>query len=147
MDNDAMCAFTKITFQGDLLINLPHYDPMEALKAAMSVVKDMDIRMLNKPHGSNSSARGIHFALPVSAVRENDSKASHVPPIDMQQDKNQENVVSPPLKPRPVGVKGTKRTRPEDDGDEQRSPKRPDLQGFTGWFPWSSASPEPRSGN
>ncbi|KAF5576267.1 hypothetical protein FPCIR_12696 [Fusarium pseudocircinatum] len=182
MDNDAMYSPTfeppfvidktrdrlqarlhKDHLEGYLLINLPNYDPTEALKAAMSLVKDMDMRMLKKPHISDSStwvsltghpwchattlSRGIHFALPLSAVRENDCKASHVPPVDVQQDKSQEIVVSPPLKPLPVGVKGTKRARPEDGGDEQRSLKRPDPQGFTGWFPWSSTSPKPRSEN
>ncbi|RBR01918.1 hypothetical protein FVER53263_20918 [Fusarium verticillioides] len=141
----------KDHLEGYLLINIPNYDPTEALKAAMSVVKDMDIRMLNKPHGSNSSAwvsltghpwchattlsRGIHFSLPLTAMQENDNKGRH-----------QENVISSPPKPLPIGVKGTKRTRPEDEGDEKHSPKRP-ARGFTAWFPWSSASPEPANGN
>ncbi|KAF5530882.1 hypothetical protein FNAPI_13440 [Fusarium napiforme] len=151
----------KDHLEGYVLINLPNYNPIEALNAAMSVVSHMDISMLNKPHGSNSSAwvsltghpwchattlsRGIHFALPLAAMQENNSKGSIVPLADVQQHRQQENVVSTPLKPRPVGVKGTKRTRPEHEGDELPSPKRA-ARGFTGWFPWSSASPEPASG-
>ncbi|RBR22230.1 hypothetical protein FVER53590_25867 [Fusarium verticillioides] len=181
MDNDAMYSPTfeppfvidktrdrlqvrlhKDYLEGYLLISLPNYDPTEALKAAMSVVKDMDIRMLNKPHGSNSSAwvsltghpwchattlsRGIHFSLPLTAMKENDNKGRIAPPSDVQQHRHEEDVISSPLKPLPIGVKGTKRTRPEDEGDEKHSPKRP-ARGFTAWFPWSGASPEPANGN
>ncbi|KAF5585365.1 hypothetical protein FPANT_7532 [Fusarium pseudoanthophilum] len=155
----------KEHLEGYLLINLPQYDPAEAMIAAMSVIKSMDINMLKKEPGRNSSAwmsltghpwspattlsGGIHFALPLATVRDSKDRESLVASMDTQQDQPRGDIVSPPLKPkpRPVGAKETKRTRAEDDGDEQRSPKRPDSRGFTRWFPWSSASPEPASGN
>ncbi|PCD23296.1 hypothetical protein AU210_014819 [Fusarium oxysporum f. sp. radicis-cucumerinum] len=153
----------KNHLEGYVLINLPHYDPTEAMKAAMSVVKDMDMTMLNKPYGGTSSAwmsltehpccpasalsRGIHFALPLAAVRDNDNQGSRIAQAEMRQDNHEGNLVAPPLKPPPVGLKGTKRARPDDDGDEQPSPKRPDAQALSRWFPWGSASPGPHGGN
>ncbi|CVL07186.1 uncharacterized protein FMAN_15315 [Fusarium mangiferae] len=140
----------KNHLEGYVLINLPQYDPIEAMKAAMSIVKDMDIAMLNKPHGSNSSGwvsltghpwchattlnRGIHFALPLAAVQED----------NMRKDKQQQaEVAAPPLKAPPTDARGRKRTRPEDGGCQERPRKRPDSLGWSGWLRWSSASPAP----
>ncbi|KAF5986971.1 hypothetical protein FBULB1_2177 [Fusarium bulbicola] len=138
--------FRKDHLEGYVLINLPHYDPIRALEAAMPAVNDFDITTLNKPHGSNSSgwmsltehpscnatalSAGVQFALPLAALRGNHNQTRLVPPAGMQQD-NHQHIVAPTLKALPVGVKGTKRTRPEDDGDEQPSPKRPDTQGLS----------------
>ncbi|KAF4944307.1 hypothetical protein FGADI_12791 [Fusarium gaditjirri] len=149
--------------EGYLLINLPKYDPMEAMKAAMLVIKSIDITSLKKEHGRNSSAwmsltgnpwcpattlsGGIHFTLPLAAVRETNNQLSLASPANMRQGNHQINLAAPPSKPLPVGLNGTKRARPEDDDDENPSPKRPNSQGFAGWFPWGSRSPESQIGN
>ncbi|SCV57686.1 uncharacterized protein FFB14_15272 [Fusarium fujikuroi] len=145
----------KNHLEGYVLINLPQYDPMEAMKAAMSIVKDMDITMLNKPLGSNSSGwvsltkhpwchattlnRGIHFALPLAEVQVD----------NVRKDKEQQaEVVAPALKAPPADARGRKRTRPEDGGGEELPRKRPDSLGWPGWPPWrSSASPGPNPEN